>query len=48
MAIGENMIMNMWQLNAAAISIEKLLDNILKEIKNENSEKIQFSFNNLF
>jgi hypothetical protein len=45
MAIGENMIMNMWQLNAAAISIEKLLDNILKEIKNENSEKIQFSFN---
>jgi len=35
----------MWQLNAAAISIEKLLDNILKEIKNENSEKIQFSFN---
>jgi hypothetical protein len=30
MAIGENMIMNMWRLNAAAISIEKLLDNILK------------------
>lgn len=37
MAIGENMIMNMWRLNAAAISIEKLLDNILKvfyKIKN--------------
>ena len=30
MAVGENVIMNMWQLNIAAISIEKLLDNILK------------------
>ena len=44
MAIGENMIFGMWRLNTAAISIEKLLDDILKEIKNENSEKIQFSF----
>lgn len=30
MAIGENFIMNMWHLNMAAISIEKLLDDILK------------------
>ena len=30
MAIGENLIMNMWRLNTAAISIEKLLDDILK------------------
>ncbi|CAF0909879.1 unnamed protein product, partial [Brachionus calyciflorus] len=45
MAIGENLIMNMWRLNAAAISIEKLLDDILKEIKADNLDKIQFSFN---
>lgn len=30
MAIGENCIMSMWRLNTAAISIEKLLDDILK------------------
>lgn len=42
MALGENMIMNMWRLNVAAVSIEKLLDNILKEIK---TDKIQFSYN---
>ena len=45
MAVGENMILNMWRLNAAAISIERLLDNILKEIKNDNSDKIQFGYN---
>lgn len=32
MAIGENFIMSMWRLNTAAISIEKLLDDILKVI----------------
>lgn len=32
MAIGENCIMSMWRLNTAAISIEKLLDDILKVI----------------
>ena len=30
MAVGDQMILNMWRLNAAAISVEKLLDNILK------------------
>ena len=30
MAVGENVIMSMWRLNTAAISIEKLLDEILK------------------
>lgn len=46
MAIGENCIMSMWRLNTAAISIEKLLDDILKEIRNENIDKIQFSYAN--
>lgn len=36
--------MSMWRLNTAAISIEKLLDDILKEIRNENLDKIQFSY----
>ncbi len=37
--------MNVWRLNTAAISIEKLLDEILKEIKKDNgSEKIKFNF----
>lgn len=45
MSIGENLIMNMWRLNVASISIEKLLDDILKEVKNDNLDKIQFSFN---
>ena len=31
MAVGEHTIYNMWHINSAAISIEKLLDNILKE-----------------
>ena len=48
MAAGENMILNMWRLNAAAISIERLLDNILTEIKNDNSDKIQFGYNGKF
>ncbi len=45
MAIGENMITSMWRLNMAAISIEKLLDNILREMKTESSNKIQFGYN---
>ena len=45
MAVGEHRILSMWRLNLAAISIEQLLDNILKDIKNDNSDKIQFGFN---
>jgi hypothetical protein len=47
MAIGENVISNKWRLNTAAITIEKLLDEILKEIKNDNIDKIKFSFTGL-
>jgi hypothetical protein len=45
MAIGEHLITNIWNLNTKAISIEKLLDDILREIRNDNNDKITFNFN---
>ena len=44
MAIGESSVMNMLKLNVSAVNIEKLIDDILKEIRNDNLEKIQFGF----
>ncbi|RMZ95519.1 1-phosphatidylinositol 4-5-bisphosphate phosphodiesterase epsilon-1 [Brachionus plicatilis] len=45
MAIGENLVIKDGRFNTAAIRIEKLLDNILKEIKNDQMDKIKFDLN---
>ena len=45
MAIGENTVISDCHLNFTSIRIEKVLDNILKEIQNKTTEKIKFNLN---
>lgn len=46
MAIGDHQVNSQIWLNTQAISVEKLIDNLLREIKKGNSKRIQFGFNN--
>lgn len=48
MAIGEHKVENGCRFNFTAVRIEKILDNILKEIKNEKIDKIKFNLNENF